>query len=228
MTLIVTVPARDCVVVASDGQVTAGPVRWETQKIHPLGRHRVWAGAGSLAVIQRVQIALREREPAPLEVCADDLGRLVAGCTAEALTLDLRAHIRGGETSALEEHSCEFIFVQGFPTPAVLHVPCTGVPEWVSERPFAIGSGAPFAFTLLHSGWDRQITGREALVLVYRAMEEAIRTASFGLSGPIDIWVLSPAGVKRLGQRKMARLRALTEQFRRKERDVLARFALSL
>jgi len=59
MTLILVLPTRDGIVMASDGQVTAGMVRTTGQKILCLNERCLWAASGELALIQRVEERLK-------------------------------------------------------------------------------------------------------------------------------------------------------------------------
>lgn len=58
MTLILAIPTAEGIVMASDTQYTSGEVRTTGPTIYPLNAHCVWAGAGEIALIQRVQEAI--------------------------------------------------------------------------------------------------------------------------------------------------------------------------
>jgi proteasome beta subunit len=87
MTLILGLAAVDGIVLASDGQVTTGDVRSPGKKIFPLSDKILWASAGELSLIQRLQ----ERLPilpldSPLTNLRDQIGELIKNCTWSCCT----------------------------------------------------------------------------------------------------------------------------------------------
>ncbi|MEO0236255.1 MAG: hypothetical protein ABIM02_05980 [candidate division WOR-3 bacterium] len=55
MTLILAIPAKNGIVMGSDGQITYGAVRWVEKKIKQLNEYCLWSAAGEVALIQRVE-----------------------------------------------------------------------------------------------------------------------------------------------------------------------------
>lgn len=201
MTLIIAMPCRDGIVLASDGQETRGEVRLPTRKIRQWGTNCIWAGAGSVALIQRVEEQLITLPPAPLMDMRDHIAQIITNSVRQLLQLDFRTPFFQSDPRALQS-LCpgDFIFVQAQPEPKILHISSVGTPEWIVDQAFASGSGELFAYALLGKYWNNdgfkaQVTTEEASVLAYKVIEEAIDVGSYGLGPPIDIWVVRDGNV---------------------------------
>ncbi len=138
MTLILAIPATDGVVVASDGQITAGEIRWTGEKIWPLGQRTLWAAAGELALIQRVGEAIVSvPKEAPLQDLRDTLARIVNQSVRALLDVDFRTPFFAvNPDQLLNLHPGDFVFVECMSAPRVLRVAVNGTPEWF-DKPFA-------------------------------------------------------------------------------------------
>lgn len=196
MTLIIAMPCQDGVVLASDGQATRGEVRAPTRKIKRWGENCIWAGAGSLALIQRVEQQLATLPPAPLENVCDQIAQVITHSVRQLLQLDFRTPFFQNDPRVLQS-LCpgDFVFVQACPEPKILHIPSIGTPEWIVDSAFASGSGDLFAYALLGKYWNNEnfrarVTTAEGSILAYKVIEEAILVVSYGLGEPIDIWVV--------------------------------------
>jgi len=55
MTIILAIPAKDGLIIASDGQITSGGVRTAGRKIKGLNSRAIWAASGRDPAIQRVE-----------------------------------------------------------------------------------------------------------------------------------------------------------------------------
>ncbi len=200
MTLILALPTRDGIVLASDGQVTVGMVRATGQKIKCLNQRCLWAASGELALIQRVEERLKTLSSNDsLQELRDQICRIVKQCVTELLQLDFRTGFLPQDSNLLLNlHPGDFVFAECVPTPAVLHVWVNGTPEWITNRPFASGSGDMFAYALLQKYQGLELDMGKGAVLAYKVLEEAIDVGAYGLGPPIDIWKVSSSGVEQL------------------------------
>jgi len=218
MTLIVAIPARDGVVLASDGQMTTGLVRAPGKKIYRLSETVVWAASGELALVQRVAERL-ETLPSgrPLTHLRDELGQVVKHCITELIQLDFRASFFSQDPDTLLKlHAADFVFAEFTHGSHILHITVDGVPEWI-EGPFASGSGDLFAYALLRKYQGCELNLPKARILAYKVMEEAVSVDAYGLGPPIDVWDVSALGVRNLTEAEIADLAAAAQDLRERE-----------
>jgi proteasome beta subunit len=223
MTLILVLPTRDGIVMASDGQVTAGMVRTTGQKILPLNDRCLWAASGELALIQRVEERLKTLPPNnPLAILRDQICLIIKQCVTELLQLDFRtAFLPQDPDRLLQLHPGDFVFAECVPNRAVLHVLVNGTAEWITDRPFASGSGDLFAYALLQKYQGLDLDMEEGALLAYKVLEEAIAVGAYGLGPPIDVWKISNSGVKQLNGSEKAALEDASRALREGEIQLL-------
>ncbi len=223
MTLILTIPASNGVVMASDGQITAGMVRSAGQKIQRLNERCLWAASGELALIQRVGERIGSLPlDQPLEDLRDSIGRIVTQCVSELLQLDFRTQFfRENPDTLLKLHPGDFVFAEWRNGPRILHITANGTPEWVVDRPFATGSGEPFAYALLQKYHGRRIDIVKASILAYKVIEEAIQVGAYGLGTPIDLWHITEDRVEQLNETKLAGIEDAVKALRETEISLL-------
>jgi hypothetical protein len=223
MTLILVLPTRDGIVMASDGQVTAGMVRTTGQKILPLNYRCLWAASGELALIQRVEERLKTLPPNdPLAILRDQICLIIKQCVTELLQLDFRtAFLPQDPDRLLQLHPGDFVFAECVPNRAVLHVLVNGTAEWITNRPFASGSGGLFAYALLQKYQGLELDMEKGALLAYKVLEEAIDVGAYGLGPPIDIWKISNSGLKQLNDSEKAALEDASRTLRQYEIELL-------
>jgi len=223
MTLILVLPTRDGIVMASDGQVTAGMVRTTGQKILRLNDRCLWAASGELALIQRVEERLKTLSPdASLQQLRDQICGIVKQCVTELVLLDFRTDFLPRQPSVLLElHPGDFVFAECLQSPAVLHVLVNGTPEWITNRPFSSGSGEMFAYALLQKYQGFDLNMEQGALLAYKVLEEAIAVGAYGLGPPIDVWKISNSGVKQLNGSEKAALEDASRALREGEIQLL-------
>lgn len=220
MTLILAIPSKEGVVLASDGQVTMGDVRASGHKIFRLNQHCAWGGAGEVALIQRVQEAIGTADQ-PLEQLRDHLATVIKQCVTALLNLDFRTpFFQGNHAALLSLHPGDFVFVESRNQPKVLHITSYGTPEWI-DRPFAIGSGAAFAYALLRKYHGIQLSMDQAALLAFKVIEEAIDVGAYGLGPPIEVWQVLPSSLSALDESKIAVLNDTAGQLRDNEIQLL-------
>lgn len=216
--------------MASDGQLTAGPVRWASgSKISRLNERCLWAASGELALIQRVEERMKALPPnAPLQQLRDSICQIVKQCVTELLQLDFRTpFFQQNLDVLLQLHPGDFVFAEFAQSPAVLHVLLNGTPEWIRGRPFASGSGDMFAYALLQKYQGLALDTERASLLAYKVLEEAIAVGAYGLGPPIDIWQISNDGIKQLNDSKKAALEDAARTLRELEVRLLLEIGLT-
>lgn len=210
MTLILAIPAINGVIVASDGQVTYGEVRWAEKKIKELNTNCLWSAAGELAFIQRVEELINKlpNKGESLDILRDSLSDVVK----ESITILLRKDFRTqfiqppNPELMLSLHQGDFMFVEfRESTKKILHILSNGTSEWINT-PFACGSGAGFAYALLQKYKNLQYDLQKASILAYKILEESIETGSWGLGYPIDIWKIDEKGIKNFSEQEISAL----------------------
>jgi 20S proteasome alpha/beta subunit len=220
MTLILAIPAIDGVVIGSDGQVTYGQVRWSEKKIKKLNDGCVWSAAGELALLQRVDEFIRQipNINQPLSNLRDILSDVVKQAVTIILQKDFRTQFiqPPNPELLLSLHPGDFMFVEWRESPKILHLLPNATSEWIN-KPFACGSGGPFAYALLQKYQGCKYDLQKATLLAYKVLEESIETGSWGLGYPIDIWNINKDGVKVLSDEEIAALQDASRGLREAE-----------
>jgi len=191
--------------MASDSQLTAGPFRSEGQKIYKLNERCVWAASGEVALAQRVQehIGLLPNDQ-PLANLRDQIAQVIKQSISELLQIDFRTQFFREPDQLLSLHPGDFIFAEYTPQPRILHITREGTPEWIEKRPYASGSGEPFAYALLGKYKCDALDLDRASVLAYKVIEEAIQVGAYGLGFPVDIWQVREQAVQLNKQQVLA------------------------
>jgi proteasome beta subunit len=223
MTLILGLAALDGIVLASDGQLTTGEVRSPGKKIFPLNDKILWAGAGELSLIQRLQERLGVLSPdTPLANLRDQIGELIKDCVSELLQMDFRSQFLSLDQDRLVQlHLADFIFAEFTRKPELLHINVFGSPEWMTDRPFVAGNGDLFAYALLSKYQKQRLQLNQASLLAYKVIDETIAVGAYGLGGPIDLWQISAAGMKNLNTAELKTLTGQAQRLRKLEIELL-------
>jgi 20S proteasome alpha/beta subunit len=215
MTIILAVPAKDGLVLASDGQITyADGIRAPGKKIFKLNKKCLWAASGRGALIQRVAEQLTQllETESSLELIRDSLAKTVKKCAQELFQLDQ------------QPPQDSFVFVQYLNQPRILQISVSGTPEWITTGPFSIGIGRMFAHALLQKYtrlFPDKIDVQKASLLAFKIIEEAIQVGAFGLGPPIDIWAITKDNLKNLSEEEISGLADLSQALRGTELDLL-------
>ena len=174
MTLIVTIPANDGVVIGSDMQVTAGSIRYTDFKIKELNSHCLWAASGDVPLIQRVEECISSFDAdASLIDLRDGISIQIRDCIYNLWQLDIRSRTSQNESNdILESFNGEFIFTEYRDKPITLHYFLTATSMKVF-RYDAIGIGAPFAYALLRKYENLDFNTEMASITVYKVLDEA-------------------------------------------------------
>lgn len=220
MTLILAIPARDGVVIASDSQVTSGQVRWQEKKIIQLNEKCLWSASGELALIQRVEEFIRQfpDKGQPLTNIRDSLSNIVKQAVTILLQQDFRTQFLQPPNPEilLKLHPGDFMFIEWREKPRILHLLSNGTNEWINN-PFASGTGGLFAYALLQKYQGHTYNLQKATLLAYKVLEESIEVGSWGLGFPIDIWQISEQAIKNLNEDEIAALADASRSLRETE-----------
>jgi len=225
MTLIVAIPAKDGIIVASDGQITSGQVRWQGKKIKQFNDKCLWAASGELALIQRVEEFIQQltNKNQPLNNLRDPVSEIVKKAVTILLQQDFRTQflqspgLPPNPDMLLQLHPGDFMFAEWKDAkPKILHLLSNGTTEWIN-KPFASGSGGLFAYALLQKYQNRSFNTQKARLLAYKILEESIEVGSWGLGLPIDIWQIDDKGVKNLSDEEIAALSDASKSLREVE-----------
>jgi proteasome beta subunit len=198
MTLVIAMRCSDGLIMASDSQATeaTGNVRHPTQKLHALGARAVWGGSGGSQVLQRHYS--NHLMPVPgLGVSSPASAVLAAGLDSD------------GQPYIIEvDPYCTYTRYEdlGF---------------------HAIGSAAGFAqlanALMAHFRAPEQPLAQCKLV-TYRVMDSAIETSSYGVGGPIQMWVVDANGVAEIGQAEFDQIRNDVGGWKEVERSALQEY----
>ncbi|MBI4722519.1 MAG: hypothetical protein HY769_05915, partial [Candidatus Stahlbacteria bacterium] len=140
MTIILAIPTKDGLVLASDGQITSGAIRVSGKKIKELNKNSLWAASGRDALIQRVEeeILNISNKSVSLQNLRDTLSRIIRKCVNDLYQLDQ------------QPPEGDFVFCEYLNNSThILHVTISGTPEWIRTGVFACGIGCMFAHALL-------------------------------------------------------------------------------
>lgn len=223
MTLILALPTEQGIVLASDTQYTSGEVRSSGPKLYALSPQAAWAGAGEVALIQRVQEAIADLPAGhDLAQLRDTLARIVKQSVQSLLELDvLTDYLQGDPGLLLGLHPGDFIFAEyNNLQPLMLHIAANGTPEWFNSF-FASGNGANFAYALLQKYQNIELTLDQAVLLAYRVIDETIQVGAYGLDYPIDIWLIDQQGLHQLDANDFETLAKASDVLRLKEIELL-------
>lgn len=215
--------------MGSDSQITTGPIRTKTTKVHRLNDNALWGASGEMALIQRVaeRIDAATEKEQSLSATRDFLGGVVKEGVEKLLEVDFRTQFfRTDHNALLELHPGDFLFVEYRDNAChTLHVNGTGIAEWIDGRACS-GSGAEFAHALLMKYESSKLTLEQARLLVFKVIEEAIEVGSWGMGRPIDIWDVSALGVHHCTKEEIAGLEDAARVLRTAEVDLLERHTL--
>lgn len=223
MSLIVTLPTSEGVVIANDMSFGVGQSREKVSKIYQLNSKICWSASGEYSLVQRANQAFLGFQDTTLSLkeLAAPIGSILKACIRDLLSVDFRTEIYISNFQAITQlHRADFVFVEWAQGPVILHINVLGSPVWVTERPFVLGAGDSLAGCLLQRYRDIPMTLTNASLLAYRVVDEAIETGMFGLAGPVDIWQATAQGARQLSEVDTMRIAETLKTVRRDEAAV--------
>jgi 20S proteasome alpha/beta subunit len=233
LTVVVAVKCPEGVVLATDSQGTSmvpgsQPVKSHAKKIERLGKHVVYAGTGAQGAGQRVHAELlphaAKMNPAKPPSHFSDLIR--------GLVNPIQQKVKGEwvQLPGTQPDSWGAIFC-GWSSegPWIFEVDAAGGSQF--QDPLAsTGSGMVLAHTALVSVSHFQV-GQQSLegikAIAYRAIESTCASAAFGVGMPVQLAIVTEAGVEELndGDERHTELKELIDLWKAKEIDTLGKLA---
>ena len=211
MTLIVAAACRGGVVVAADSQITAGDVRFASEKLRRMGERVIWGSSGSLGTTQLIEQELAKH--------------FAAGADGVPIE-DLRHRVLEVVNPVQRAASARWPGLprSNPPASALLFAGHTAGRSWIlqiaengesfvhnprDEETYAnfaaIGSGGAFAYLAQASLAHYDLPNTEmdlARALIYRAMLDIIRTSAHGVGFPISMGLVTRGGVRLLDEQE--------------------------
>jgi proteasome beta subunit len=233
VTVVLAVRCADGVVLGSDSQGTdtsggniAVATRSTVQKLFPLGTHIAWGATGGAGIIQRFAHFCRAIDQQQLDRPVEEL----------------RATLRASQSQLQRQVQQEIIAGQQVPQLGVLFAGFTAGRPWIlevtpagedTEYPdsYAIGSGGVFARQAMASVAHYDLPNRnlsEAQVIVWRALDDCIEAAAFGIGRPIWLYVVTEDGASSLPANEWRAVGDSVNTWKEAERDSLIGLGLGV
>jgi 20S proteasome alpha/beta subunit len=232
MSLLVALKGKDGVVFASDSQVTrnsfGGPVKHEKQKkIFKIGKQSLFGATGTISLIQKsfeaVKLFRKDFERGmdeeltnkvtkallPILKNANEMYRAYHGTNegAPSIAITICAKDKSGNLRILnigKDCNDEFVDTIGYV--------CTG--------------GADILGYAFLKNYDLTTFGVEkCALLAYRVVKDAISVSAFGLSEPIDVWIVRKGAIRRLSNADIDKLKILYLRLKNKESKIFSEYA---
>ena len=219
MTLAICMVSKDSdIVVASDSQITLGPVRRTESKIKKIGTSTLWVASGDVVFINRVAQWI---DRLPNEIKEGGLLRLHSPLINMLTELQIEAancwksmhRASEWEEASWRADGCELLFADILEGPKILRINKCRHDDLLGNHSFeAIGQAAPFANAVLEGYDDKNMSLEGAMITIYCVIQRAISVGLYNLCAPINIWVIRKFGKRakayRLTRSEVKALRA--------------------
>lgn len=237
MTLIIALTCKDAVVMAADRQATelqgtniGVAVRHDTVKIRTLGASMLWAGTGSVGIIQdvgdaldkwadanpsKLGLAARRMKPELVKVVAEVVKAAYAGWTAVPGT--------GNMPPSTSFMVCGHTDGQRW----ILEISENGIAEFKEHGFTSLGSAFHLAAVAAAMVAEYAAPTRsliEGRLLALRILETAVQAAAFGVGGQPLLAVVDAEGARILSDDDIRELQDQVAQWKRLEADTLGEF----
>lgn len=230
MTLVFAVPTRHAVVIASDTQVSDQRTRTSNTKIKRLTDSCLWAAAGHVSVIQRLEerLSLMDLEHRTLSELREPIGLAIRGVMDDVLRLDFRVpYVENDPWRLGNLYGSSFVFAEYRDSLGkILSFGSTGGGEWYTY-PHAIGGASDFAVALTKNYRVADLTADQAALLVVTTLETAIATAQSGIDYPLDVWRIDARGPHQLSAAERAALYLEADRFRAAQREIIEHWTMT-
>ncbi len=227
MTVIVAARCRDGAVIGADSQSTemTAQVKWQVDKLFPLGSSMVWGASGQTAIIAELRstldssIEILEKSPA--------LHRSVQNLLQPEIERQYKRFLSPPGMQPQTAATGAVICGTRESGPFIIEVEPNGLCAELDRDWYATGSGAGFAYSagsmLEHLGLRNRSVAQGTL-MVFRALRAVISTSMFGVGEPIQIWqVTAEFGCKLLDEAAIKTLDQQLSALQEIEQDGLAR-----
>lgn len=237
MTLIVALNCKDGFVVASDTQVTEGPVKkLNHQKIFEISNSVLFASSGTVGAKQKyLEVFQRQRSkfnrPLTVEVrhsILRDLGNVVQASWKIWKMAHPESDLEESSKTGSGPAEADMLLLVKEPNGQrkIWHITGDCQDEISQERYVCSGTGSEFAHALLnkYDGKYAKIEKTEAhkaALIAYRVVRETIDVSSEGVGGPVDLWIMNEHGVKRLDPHGMSFLDQAYSELVKREAQIL-------
>lgn len=207
MTIVVGVRCGEGAVLATDSQATAQligniPIKFPTPKVYLLGDHIAYGATGDVGLIQRIQATFEEQLVPNLQpdIPKEQVGGMIVGLSNQWQKLSLAQWIQipGSQPAQWGAIFCGWTNDE----PWLFEVDLNGSSLHHSVIA-ATGSGYPLAHAALLAANHYRIEGQslEAVkAIAYRAIENVCEASAYGVSGPVQMAVVTADGVEQLNR----------------------------
>jgi len=232
VTIVLALKYKGGLLLASDSQATAGtqgqPSKGDAQKLFVLGETVGWAGSGATGLIHRVRDELEREAEAicgalrkrPAQVGSERIFAIVNRHQHQAA----KEHVPSGGGPA-EVVAALFVGYDGRAVPFIFEISAGGQ-RGFHEHYDSIGSADIFAWHAIRSVenyYNLPDLNRDlAMALAYRTIDNAIRTAAFGIGPPIQLLEVTPEGAHCLDETEVKAVADIVDLWRAKEVATLA------
>jgi 20S proteasome alpha/beta subunit len=240
MTLVIALNCKDGIVMASDGQATAGssggPVRIKGEKIFKINDSTLFGASGSVGNIQRSLEIIRT-----IKGLEGDCNSAMMDNVKQQLFLiyhaDLQRHVTFYKAlnpnqippppiadviiAKLQENGEQIIW----------HIAPDCSDELLQDLGYACtGSGDIFAHTLLKSYEIKNIDVERGKLLAYNTIKLGIEIGAYGLGEPIYIWFIknieNGIEIKKLSDEEMMALKDTWLSWKEAEREIFGKIQI--
>ena len=204
MTLIVAVKCASGVVIGSDTLATASTdqysysVNTKYSKIKPLGKGRLWAAAcNDYGIVQKIEAEVNRLDPDLLEFPLSKLKETLKSTIHNIIIKSGKEELkRTRKWSKDDPPYAEFIIVEYYDNPIIWCITTKGA-QTISKSDTDINMAcvgienlaSPFLNKYLSSIPEMSLA--EIKFLVYKSIDDSIKSGLEGIGKPIDIWVIS-------------------------------------
>jgi 20S proteasome alpha/beta subunit len=202
VTVIVALQCSDGIVLAADGQTTYASgmpmvsTRGKTKKLYALDGRVAWGAAGEPGLAQTLDAELRQLVGHLAGLDRDGVRAHLAGVVQAVQAQGFNQHVPHANTQQ-PQMACTFAWCSDDGTPNILVIPETGSNHYFAAPYAAVGSGTIFANVAMANFAHLDpinLNMEAAKVVMYRALDDMIKVAAFGLGPPISMYEITISG----------------------------------
>ncbi len=244
MTLIIAINCKDGLVVASDSQVTKGQFKdTQYQKIYKISDSVLFAAAGSVSAIQDLKTILNRFKNDLNGELSVDTRQMIRSELGDYMASEMRMYHKtlqvgykvmlpigpDGRPQTVPQHlsSTIILAIQSQDgARKIWNISPSHAMNIMMDDYVMAGNGVEFAETLIHKYNNhyyklKDLDTVKASMIAYRVIQETSDTSSYGVGGPIDIWIMNENGIKRLDSNELSGLEQAVRQLVKDEAKLL-------
>lgn len=222
MTVITGLRTSPGIVLTSDSQRSEGPFRESIQKLFATPDGIAWGTAGSIPVQQTLDGLLGELTVVPRSDSTNAVRRAITEAVASARSAVQSSFERQREVAEMVEGLFAWRGRDGF---HLLRVPWQNPPT-LATRFDAIGGGKSFALFAYsrseHLGYET-LPLDAAQMVAYSVIDDVIRASTAGVSGPVQVAVVTDEGARVLPDDQLDPIRDTVDAYRDYQREFIVR-----